>query len=266
MRYGICAGRVIPELAHLNIDWAFGTAENSLADEFQHLPRGIEYVPLTFEQEPRAEWRRFVTWDCYNHYWLIGNEPHTDWDNQRPIADVAQVFVRQMEFIKTFDRDAKFIVTCSTQGQLPYNRHSPQNFIGDLWTHLPREIKNQVAGFHVHIYPRWISDDPAVRWNPQLFIRYLRKLRFWMDAQELLDREFWVSEFGFEGYFADAPADYVRCMDYTRALLAHARLQEWVTRFAFYASHAMPSTNWYCGALDEKNNLTGLGAMWRLAR
>jgi hypothetical protein len=260
MRLGACVGTVTPELANLNLDWAFGVYANAMADEFKNQP--FEFVPLTFENEPNVEWTKFVTWSNYGGYWLIGNEPHTAWDNNRPVADVAQVFMRQMEYIRGFDPSAKFIVTCSTQGQVPYNRHSDQNFIGGVWNTFTPKFRRWTRGFHMHIYPRWISDDDNIRWDYRYFTRYVRGLRRWMDEQQILAREIWISEFGFEREFAgDA-----RGVNYVRDVLNSRYLGWYVDRLAFYVAterDGSGGSNGYLPLLDANGNLTDLGRVWK---
>lgn len=266
MRLGICVGNITTGLKQLGATWAYGVRRNSLSDDFWHLPAGIEFVPLVFEDTPRDDWARFAGWTHYGGYWLIGNEPHTDWDNHRPIAEIARVFEWQMNFIRAFDPNAKFIVTTSTQGQTPYNPHSPtENFTDALWSALPALTRAKVAGFHMHIYPRWISDDPAERWDARKFVAYVRRMRRWMREQGIEHRELWVSEMGYEGFLAEQ--DYARCVTYLDELLRHKFLNDKLTRFAFYVateSAADGGSNGYLPLLDAAGQLTGLGATYLL--
>lgn len=269
MKLGICVGTVSPALSKLKFEWAYGVAANALSDEFLSLPKDIEFVPLTFENEPQAFWKRFLLWEQYQHYWLIGSEPRTNWDNNKTVEQIAPIFMRQMDYIKGFDPDAKFIVTCSTQGQFPYNRHSNLNFIGDLWALFPQQYRDWTTGFHMHIYPRWISDDPNIRWSVRYLVDYIRAMRRWMNENDVSDRELWISEFGFEQEFSaeNNPKDYANCVTYLKKLLRNQRINEWVTRLAFYVGTERPNSdgggsNYYLPLLDMDGTVNALGKVW----
>lgn len=272
MKLGTCVGTVSPSLSKLKFDWAYGVAANSLSDEFLGLSKNIEFVPLTFENEPQKSWERFVSWESYKHYWTIGSEPRTAWDGNKTIEQVAPIFMRQMDYIKGFDPEAKFIVTCSTQGQFPYNHHSEENFIGDLWALFPQQYRDWTTGFHMHIYPRWISDDPHIRWAVRYSVNYIRAMRRWMKENNVLDRELWISEFGFEQEFSpeNSAEDYKHCVDYLNKLLRNQRVNEWITRFAFYVSTERPNndgggSNHYLPLLNTSGELSELGKVWNRA-
>jgi len=260
---GYCAGQANNSLEKLGGKWAYGVFQNAMSDEMLLLPTGVEFVPLTFEFSPNESWSRFTKWESYKGNWLIGSEPHTDWDNYRPIPEIANIFMSQMKYIKTFDANAKFIVTCSTQGQLPYNPHSQNNFIDALWKFFPQEYKDMTTGFHCHLYPRWRSDDPKIRWSVKYLVEYVRKLRRWMTENGVGDKELWMSEFGYEGYF-EYP-DYGKCVRYLRRLVNNKYLSENLTRFAFYVANNRDGnggSNGYLPLLDESGELTRLGFVY----
>lgn len=270
MKLGACVGTVTPALAQLNLQWSFGVGANSMSDEFKN--QSYEFVPLTFESDPAVQalnWERFLTWENYGHYWLVGNEPCGAWDNFKPASEVAAIFVRQMDYVLGFDADAKFILTCGTQGQLPYQWHNKNApLVGELWRNIPKRLRKKIRGFHMHIYPRWVSDDPTQRWNAKYFVRYVKGLRRWMGENGAAGREIWVSEFGFEGYFADDANEYARCAQYVKDVLTNKFLNKNVTRLAFYVANTRTGTdgsNGYCPLLDENGALTDLGKLWSAA-
>jgi|GEM_PF-3903094 len=266
MRLGACIGTVTPAVAQLNLKWAFGVYANAMSAEFLNLPPSVEFVPLTFENKPNASWAKIVENPNYQSEILIGSEPCGGWDNYRDPRDVANDYVAQMRALREIDPQAKFILTAGTQGQLPYNRHNRDTpLIESLWTNIPDDLRELIPAVHCHIYPRWISDDPDERWNVQNFARYIRGLRRWLRENGLGERKIWVSEFGFEGYFADDPKEYTRCVKYTRELLAHPKIRRWCARLAFYPAterSGSGGSNGYLSLLDENGALTGLGRVW----
>lgn len=265
MKLGICVGTVTSGLTQLNTQWAYGVGSNSLSDEFKAMPVGIEFVPLVFENEPQANWERFIYWENYAGYWLIGNEPHTDWDGNKTAAEVAPIFAEQIDAITKMDANAKCIVTVSTQGQTPYNPHFPnENFIGDCWKLFSPETRAKVAGFHMHIYPRWISDDPVERWEIKNFVAYPRRMKRWMKEQGIADRELWISEMGYEGFLIE---DYAKCITYLYKLLGNRWMNANIARFAFYVGTeriGVGGSNGYLPLLNTDGQMTGLGATYFL--
>lgn len=267
---GACVGTVVPALTQLKLKWVYGVSANAMSDEFLALPEGIEFVPLTFENLPNETWSRFLGWGSYQGYWLIGSEPHTNWDGNKSVTEIAPIFMAQMDYIKAFDPNAKFIVTCSTQGQLPYNWHYPdENFIGDLWALFPSEYRDRVTGFHMHIYPRWSSGDLVKAWQVRTTVKYLRRMRLWMQQNNVLDKELWLSEVGFEEQFGpdNSASDYARCAEYLRKLLKNKNVNAWLTRLAFYvatprANNDGGGSNNYLPLLNEIGELTTLGNVW----
>lgn len=275
MRKGIVVGSMEPLLllnngfapasVALDSDWASGVGANWDSDEMKLLPEGFKFVPMTAENL-NPTWQRITTWANYEGYWQVGNEPRTDWDGNKSVAEVAPIFMNQMDLIKSFDPDAKFIVTCSTQGQTPYNRHNKDaNFIGEIWNLFPPKYRNWTTGFHMHIYPRWISDDPAIRWDVRYFTRYVRGLKRWMTERGIPDKEIWITEFGFEGMFADDAAEYQHCVDYVRDVLKSDYLNRTVKRIAFYVAterEGAGGSNGYLPLLFPGGVRNALGEMW----
>ena len=264
---GVCIGDVTPALAQLGAPWCFGVGAIATNDVMCDAP--AEFVPLTFESDPAVQalnWERFLTWDNYAHNWLVGNEPCGAWDNFKPASEVAAIFVRQMDYVLGFDADAKFILTCGTQGQLPHQWHNDNPpLVGELWKNLPKRLRKKISGFHMHIYPRWVSDDPAIRWDVKYFVHYIKGLQRWLVENGITRKEIWVSEFGFEGYFADNAEDYARCVQYVKDLLGNKFLQRNVARLAFYVASERTGpdgSNSYLPLLDPTGNLTALGKIW----
>lgn len=267
MELGVCVGNVNKNLAVLHAKYAFGTNSISLSPSvWESLPDGMLYVPCTFEvMLSENDCKKIVACSKYSGDWIIGSEPRTAWDNNNPADVVAKRFDYQIANIKKVDPNAKIIITCSTQGQLPNNPHSNQNFIGDLWGFLSEYSKANTDGLHCHIYPRWISDDDSIRWNVKFFNQYLRQIRAWMNQNGLSGKELWVTETGFEGFFGDDPFEYEKCVDYLGRLLDN-KYTNTLDRLFFYPAnngYGAGGTNGYLPLLDDNGLLTGLGSVFR---
>ena len=278
MKLGACVGTVTPELAQLNLQWAFGVGANSMSDEFKN--QSYEFVPLTFEQVPQAWWSKFLLWTNFKHFWMLGNEPCTANDGNKTPAEVARLLADQMKFINDMYAAngltvaPKFILTLGTQGQAPnnpYNNNVP--LIESLLTArstvdkliIKRNMYDNIFGFHFHYYPRWRSDNDAVRWDVQEFVNHANGCRDWIETWNsgvFAGKKLWCSELGFEGYFEGDP----RPAQYLTAVLP--KLNGCLDRFAFYVASGRvgpDGSNNYLPLLDAGGELTDLGNAWSVA-
>ncbi len=115
----------------------------------------VEYVPMVrsihsgFCAEDVAN---IVLWYGPSGYWLIGNEPENEWqDNQTPVG-AAGIYHDLMELIRKGDPGAKFILGNFVSPSLYFRSVWLEQFKSAWITLWNEDVTTVIAGWGVHAY------------------------------------------------------------------------------------------------------------------
>jgi len=171
----------------LQIEWAY-----TWASCMWLMPPHIEYVPMirSIHAFDATRAQRIVDYYGAGIYWLVGNEPDNQWQDNLTPMEAADAYGVIVNIILEVDPTAKIIIG---------NFTNPSQYFREVWfsqfksawmTKWNEEATAKIAGWGVHAYAHPYSGET----QQNAIHRVQRQLEAWMNENQGM--ELWVTEYG----------------------------------------------------------------------